>query len=464
MRFLTRLLVFAVVTALMLAGGVVPYRPGLGGGGEPRRLFVGALEAFWWLGAAWLAAGFLRAFVVLERQPRESKLIQDLLAALIYLAAVLAIVAEVFDLPVRGLLATSGAVAIILGLALQSSLGDVFSGIVLNIERPYRVGDWVILDDIVQGTVIETNWRATHILTGNQDVAIIPNSVIAKSKLVNCSTPTKIHRASIHVKLEPSLTPAAGCTLLKEVLLSSTHILRTPEPSVSIKDLSAEMIDFEMSYSVADVSDVGQAQNELYDRVYRAAAVVGARFSPRLASSPRNSSFEEKEQVGVPERLLAGISLFSTLTAQEKAALASQMQRKNYKPGEVIAGVGTILQALFVVSYGVAVRSTEQNGREIEVVRLATGDYFGENGLLTGEPLNDQVTALTRTVIYEISKHALSPLLKARPAIAEELSETLARLQLANRTVLGHDDVKEQHEGGLADRLAANIRRLFSLY
>src|SRR6266850_5342469 len=166
MRFLIRLLVFAVVTALMLAGGVVPYRPGLGGGGEPRRLFVGALEAFWWLGAAWLAVGFLRAFVVLERQPRESKLIQDLLAALIYLAAVLAIVAEVFDLPVRGLLATSGAVAIILGLALQSSLGDVFSGIVLSFSRPYRPGDWVNLEGGTDGRVIEMNWRATHVLTG----------------------------------------------------------------------------------------------------------------------------------------------------------------------------------------------------------------------------------------------------------------------------------------------------------
>ncbi len=448
----------------MLAAGVVPYRPGLGSGGESRRLFVGALEAFWWLGAAWLAVGFLRAFVVLERQPRESKLIQDLLAGLIYLAAAFAIVAEVFDLPVRGLLATSGAVAIILGLALQSSLGDVFSGIVLNIERPYRVGDWIIVDDTVQGTVIETNWRATHILTGNQDVAIIPNSVIAKSKVVNCSTPTKIHGASIRVKLEPSLTPAAGCHLLKEVLLSSPHILRTPEPSVTIKDLSAEMIDFEMSYSVADVSDVAQAQNELYDRVYRAAAVVGARFSPRLANSPRNSSFEAKEQVGVPERLLAGISLFSTLSAQEKAALASQMHRKDYKPGEVIVEVGTIVQALFVVSYGVLVGSTEENGRKIEVVRLATGDYFGEMGLLTGEPLNGQVTALTRAVIYEISKHALSPLLKARPAMAEELSETLASLQLANRSVLDHHADKEQHEGGLADRVAANIRRLFSLH
>jgi len=86
------------------------------------------------------------------------------------------------------------------------------------------------------------------------------------------------------------------------------------------------------------------------------------------------------------------------------------------------------------------------------------------NGLLTGETLNGEVTALTRAVIYEISKDALSPFLKARPAMAEELSETLASLQMANRTVLDQHDHKEQHEGGLADRIAARIRRLFSLH
>src|ERR1700704_5986762 len=263
-------------------------------------MFVGILEVIWWLGAAWLAVGFLRAFVVLGRQPRESKLVQDLLAALVYIAATFAIVADVFDLPVKGLLATSGALAIIIGLALQSSLGDVFSGIVLNIERPYRVGDWIILDEGLQGKVIETNWRATRILTVNQDVAIIPNSVIAKSKLVNCSTPTKNHGTSIRVKLEPALTPAAGCNLLKEVLLSSTHVLQSPEPTVTIKDLSAEMIDFELSYSVADVSIVDSAQNELFDRVYRAAAAAGARFSPRLASSPTKTAPEDKAESAIP--------------------------------------------------------------------------------------------------------------------------------------------------------------------
>ena len=463
-HFIVQVLVLLILTGLLLAAGVVPYSPGVMTQAQPRRFFVGTLEVFWWLGAAWVTVGFLRAFVVLGQQPRESKLVQDLLAALIYTAAVFAIIADVFDLPVRGLLATSGAVAIIIGLALQSSLGDVFSGIVLNIERPYRVGDWIILDDSVQGKVIETNWRATHILTGNQDVAIIPNSVIAKSKLVNCSTPTKIHGTSIRIKLAPSLTPAAGRNLLKEVLLSSTHILRAPEPTVTIKDVSAEMIDFELSYSVTDVGAVDQAQNELFDRVYRAAAAAGAAFAPRIAVTSAKITAEDKGEPDIPERLLAGISLFSTLTTAEKTALASRMQRREYKQGAVIVTKGTVMQSLCIVSYGVLVGSALSDGRKIEVIRLAPGDYFGEMGLLTGESLNGELAALTRVVIYEIPKDALSPLLKARPSMAEELSESLAIRQLANRTVLDHQDRKEHHQEGLADRVASSIRRLFSLH
>jgi small-conductance mechanosensitive channel/CRP-like cAMP-binding protein len=463
-HFVLQLLAFAILTGLMLAGGVVPYRPGAMTGDASRRLFAGALEVVWWLAGAWLAVGFLRAFVVLGRQPRESKLVQDLLAAIIYLAASLAIVAYVFDLPLKGLLATSGVVAIVIGLALQSSLGDVFSGIVLDIEHPYRVGDWITLDDTVKGKVIETNWRATHILTGKQDVAIIPNSVIAKSKLVNSSSPTKIHGASIRVKLEPSLTPAAGRNLLREVLLGSTYILRTPEPSVTIQDLSAEMIDYELTYSVADVGIVDLAQNDLFDRIYRAVAAAGAKFSPRLGGAQTAASPEDKEMLSVPERLLAGISLFSTLTAGEKAKLASQMERKEYKPGDVIVTAGTVMQALCIVSRGVLTASAEEGGRKIEFIRLARGTYFGEIGLLAGEPLNGEITALTKVVIYEISKEALSPLLKARPGMAEELSESLASRRLTHRTVLDRHHDAEQHADGLADRVAANIRRLFALH
>src|SRR5438552_1625240 len=83
----------------------------------------------------------------------------------------LGVIAYVFDLPVQGLIATSGAIAIILGLALQSTLSDVFSGLVLSFSRPYRPDDWIKLEGGTEGRVIEMNWRATHILTPQRDLA-----------------------------------------------------------------------------------------------------------------------------------------------------------------------------------------------------------------------------------------------------------------------------------------------------
>jgi CRP-like cAMP-binding protein len=123
------------------------------------------------------------------------------------------------------------------------------------------------------------------------------------------------------------------------------------------------------------------------------------------------------------------------------------------------------MQGLNLVSYGVLAGSTEKNGSMIEVTRLAPGDFFGETGLLTDEPLDGEIVALTRVVTYEISKTALTPLLKARPGMVDELSESLANRRLARRTVLDlHDRLAPHHEAGLADRLAAKIRRVFLLH
>ena len=196
-----RVVLLAVLTVVLLHAGVVPYRPLILTGVPLTDAVHAVLKIAWWLWTAWLLVGLLRAFVIAEHRPRESKLIQDLLAGLIYLAALFAIVAYVFDLPIQGLLATSGAIAIILGLALQSTLSDVFSGIVLNFSRPYRPGDWISIDGTTDGRVIEMNWRATHVLTAKRDLAIVPNSTIAKAKIVNASSPSGIHGMTVTVQL-----------------------------------------------------------------------------------------------------------------------------------------------------------------------------------------------------------------------------------------------------------------------
>src|SRR5262252_9942988 len=201
-RAIVRVVCLLLLTMLLLRVGIVPYRPLPSTGSPFRDAIHGALQVAWWLWTAWFVVGFLRAFVIVEHRPREGKLLQDLMAGLIYLAAIFAIVAYVFDLKIQGLLATSGVAAIILGLALQSTLSDVFSGIVLSFSRPYRPGDWISIEGGTDGRVIELNWRATYILTARRDLAIVPNSTIAKSKIVNVSSPSGIHGTTITVQLD----------------------------------------------------------------------------------------------------------------------------------------------------------------------------------------------------------------------------------------------------------------------
>jgi small-conductance mechanosensitive channel len=191
-RAVTRLFFFTLLTLVLLRGGVVPYEPLRPAATAFQGVLAAGLKIAWWLWAAWLLVGFLRSFLIFERRPREAKLLQDIIAGVIYLAAFFAIIAYVFNLPIQGLLATSAAIAIILGLALQSSLGDVFSGLVLSLSRPYRPGDWVRFESGAEGRVIEMNWHATHLLTSEQDLAVVPNSMIAKARIVNLSA----HRIS----------------------------------------------------------------------------------------------------------------------------------------------------------------------------------------------------------------------------------------------------------------------------
>jgi small-conductance mechanosensitive channel len=217
-RATLRVIFLLVLTIVLLRAGVVPYEPQARTGVPFQDAVRATLKIAWWLWTAWFLVGLLRVFVVTEHRQRERKLVQDLLAGLIYLAAVFAIIAYVFDLPIQGLLATSGAIAIILGLALQSTLSDVFSGIVLNFSRPYRPGDWISIDGSTDGRVIEMNWRATHVLTGKSDLAIVPNSTIAKAKIVNTSSPSGIHGMSVTIQLDPKTSPSTGAEILHHAI------------------------------------------------------------------------------------------------------------------------------------------------------------------------------------------------------------------------------------------------------
>ena len=288
-RAVVRVIFLMLLTVALLSADIVPYQPLVLTGSPFRDAVHAILKIAWWLWAAWFLVSVLRALIVFQRSPREAKLLQDLLAGLVYLAAVFAIVSYVFDLPIQGLLATSGVVAIILGLALQSTLGDVFSGIVLSFSRPYRPGDWVSVEGGTDGRVIELNWRATYLLTARRDLAIVPNSTIAKSKIVNVSSPSGLHGASVTVQVDAGTPPSRCSEILEHAIRNSILIVATPAPTVTIKTINATYTEFEIAFFVEELASTVKAQNELFDFIYRhlSAAGIELALSPTEASRQR---------------------------------------------------------------------------------------------------------------------------------------------------------------------------------
>ncbi len=431
-RAILRVVFLILLTIALLRADIVPTQP-LALTGSPSRDAVHALlKIAWWAWTAWLLVGVLRAFVVFQRSPREAKLLQDLLAGLIYLAAVFAIITYVFDLPIKGLLATSGVVAIILGLALQSTLGDVFSGIVLSFSRPYRPGDWISIESGTDGRVMELNWRATYILTARRDLAIVPNSTIAKSKIVNVSSPSGLHGTTVTVQVDATAPPARCSEILEHATRNSRLIVATPAPTITVKAINASYAEFEIAFFVEELASTVKAQNELFDFIYRHLAAADIDLA-----APQNGPVAggglRKSRTAI-ERLLELVDILTTFTPEERAAIAAKLKRRSYDEGETLVEPGIVLQSLFIVGSGVVSITREGVEGDMEVLRLGPGDHFGEIGMLTGAPAAGRLSALVPTTVYEFGKADLTPILEARPPVAQELCRALARRQAAGQS------------------------------
>ncbi|RUY27060.1 mechanosensitive ion channel [Mesorhizobium sp. M7A.F.Ca.US.001.04.1.1] len=431
-RLIVQLVFFLAMSIMVLELRVVPYEPARGDETTSGAILIGLVKLLWWVHLAWALIGFVRIYVVFERKPHEARLLQDVVVGVVYTGMLLSILAFVFAVPVGTLIATSGVFAVMLGLALQNTLGDVFSGIALNLGRPYVLGNWIILNDGTEGRVVETNWRSTQLLTPAHNVIALPNSLVAKIGVTNLSGPDESHGLAVTVKMSLTKTPAIIVDTMRMVLLSCTSILQDPSPVVAITSLDAAAIEIELSFRVASLDQRITARNEIFDLVYRHSRSVGVLLAAPLSASiavtspPIDGTATYQGFAAID--LINAIPIFSALTDAEQEALAAAISVRSYRKGDVIAEQGEMLPSLMIVRKGVIVRQHGQGNASMkEVGRLAPGDFFGETGLLAGIGETSTLRAMTHVEVYEIDQESFAPLLLDRPEMAEDLAATLSR-------------------------------------
>ncbi|MER9540872.1 mechanosensitive ion channel family protein [Mesorhizobium sp. M0437] len=430
-KLVVQLAFFVAMSAMVLHLRVVPYEAAGDNETTGGAILIGSVKLLWWVHLAWALIGFVRIYLVFERKPREARLLQDVVVGVVYAGMFLSILAFVFAVPVGTLIATSGVFAVILGLALQNTLGDVFSAIALNLGRPYVLGNWIILGDGTEGRVIETNWRSTQLLTPTHNVVALPNSLLAKIGVTNLSGPDESHGLAVTVKVAPTKTPAIIVDLMRTVLLSCNSILQDPSPSVTIRSLDATAIEIELFFRVASIDQRSAARNEIFDLIYRHSKSTGMLlaepFSGSIAMTNRPGHETTASQGFTPIELINSIPVFSALTDTEQGSLAKAASVRTYHKGEIIARQGEMLPSLMIVRTGVIVRQIGEDDDQLqEISRLAPGDFFGETGLLAGIGEMSSLRAMTPVTVYDIDQESFAPLLHDRPEMAEDLAAILS--------------------------------------
>jgi len=424
-RIGARVACFLLFSWVLIAAGMSPLQPPPWPDDVSRNLMATVLAIGWWLfGARTVTVVF--GLLLGARGSHGGRLLQDVLGALIFLAAVVAAAGYVMQLPVKGLLATSGVMAIVIGLALQSTLADVFSGIVLNTTRPYQIGDSISIDG-TEGKVLDIDWRATRLLTGSGSLAVIPNSVAAKARLLNHSRPADVHGVSISVVVPAKVRPKRVFDALEKALQGTSAILATPKPkvTVTVKASTLESVEYEASGYVADMGAKGETRNQLFDLAHRHLEASGVMWNVDLALPPRSRQREVLDEVRV----------FRSLTEQERDALSQRMTAVEYLADQVILGVGEQSDHLLVIGSGVVSASVRDGDKLLEAGRMGPGEVLGIEGILDEDDSFAEFRTLTGCVLYRIEKEQVRSCLVQRGEVQAALNK-LQRFRRQNRESL----------------------------
>jgi small-conductance mechanosensitive channel len=168
------------------------------------------------------------------------------------------------------MVAGSGVLAIVLGLALQNTLSDFFAGVALNIERPFKAGEWITLDDKTDGLVLSTTWRSTHIRTRSLDVVIVPNSLIAKSRFTNRAHPTPLNISAITIRMAYGFDFDRLKTCAEATALTIEGIKKSPTPLVLLDTFNDWTVSIRLYFCPEDFGNLLLVQGHLSNAVYSA--------------------------------------------------------------------------------------------------------------------------------------------------------------------------------------------------
>ncbi|MFA6317761.1 MAG: mechanosensitive ion channel family protein [Elusimicrobiota bacterium] len=467
-----RRLAAALLMALAAAGGLLVTALlvafGLPSQGAPYRALYWFSHFLLLISAINASAALAFCLLLPRLRMTPPALLQDISLALAYLLAVFSVLTGA-GVNLSGILATSAVITAVIAFSLQDTLGNLIGGMVLHLESSFSPGDRIRFGE-VEGVVREVRWRQTAVASPNGDLIFIPNSALMKGTV---SVLGRAGESSLR-----RLTEVPFCSGYQhapnEIIGAVTETLGEdppegvapePPPDCVLAELKESCAVYRVRYWLTDLSRRGLVDSAIRARVYYALSRAGIKLSVAAHSVVVTESAEglqkrrEKEEADKRRAALAGVDILRSLTDAELQQLALRLKPTLFAKGETITRQGASADWLYIVSSGEAevFVGTRTGSATRSVARLKAGDFFGEMGLMTGEPRSATVVALCDAACYRLDRDGFRDILAARPGLAEGISRLLAERKLGLDAARG-----ELKEDAAAGDLAQEQRTLLS--
>jgi small-conductance mechanosensitive channel/CRP-like cAMP-binding protein len=406
------------------------------------------------------AAGLINLAVISFLNPLREDRVPDRYPAILQDFIVIGLLVLVATLVFHDKLLTTSAVsAVVIGFALQDTLGNAFAGLAIQSERPFNVGHWIRVGDF-EGRVAEVTWRATKLRTKAGNFVVVPNNIVSKEAITNYSEPSTQCRVEVEVGASYLASPNTVKSAIAEALANSSRALTMPAPDVVLAAFDSSAINYRVRFWIQDYERDEAARDEVRSAIYYAFARHGIEI-PWPIQVQYEKAWEEQDpaaQVHERGRLLGRVDLFAGLSDEARREIAGAIRSRTFGDGESIVRQGEPGESMFIIASGRAVVALEPDRREVATIE--GGGYFGEMSLLTGEPRTATVIARGDTVVLEIGADLFRHLGMTSPQAIEQVGVAAAarRIELEKVRAAGTGAAVADAPAGFLSRMRRFLR------
>ena len=429
----------------------------------------------------------------LDNVTKIPNIIYIVVQVFIFCVPTLLVLSQVFGFELTGILATSGLITAIVGFALQPNLSNIFSGIFVNIEQPFKPHDWITIGDQT-GKVIDVSWRSTRLRSFQNTEITIPNETIAKSIVTNWDRPDKEDMSEgFHIFTTLSFHPHHDPAHISELLFDALKKVRPVDgrPELDLQWVKFTGVDefglrFHIAFDCTSRMMKNSQENVVMLEIYKVMRHAGVNMTPGLLQnflkpdvglgaleqytrshkdfqstlSDKGNIYNEsiKNQV-----LLKQVPLFSNLDQDQIEIIAETSERLQFAKDQTIIKQGESDNRLFIIADGVvSIELNQADGSKTELGRLGVGEFFGEMALMTGEPRTADASALRSTLLLVVQKQTIKNIFSENNNFYNEMAKVLAERQvkLGEATLLPEEKSEEVNK--LANKIGEAIIRFFS--